>query len=374
MQTRNEHLSGGLRTRPATRTRLTILSFPPVLVLALLGLLPAARAQTRPALTLGMSNGLPRIVVSGTTGRIHVLHSRESPGPENAWQVRTFCVATNSAWAWVDLTAAGVAARCYRVEMFTNAPPANPHPESLALIPPGTFTMGSPLTEAERDPGESPHTVTLTQGYFMGKHLVTQGDYVSVMTNNPSNFTGDLNRPVEQVNWSDATNYCGQFTRLEQAAGRLPPGWLYRLPTEAEWEYACRAGSATAFHYGSALRSGMADFDGTSEYDAGQGTVENPSGIYLGRTTAVGSYQPNAWGLYDMCGNVYGWCLDWQDDYATGNVTDPPGPASGFSKVIRGGSWQSNGSQCRSAFRFGLDPSFALNVIGFRMVLAPSGQ
>jgi len=116
----------------------------------------------------------------------------------------------------------------------------------------------------------------------------------------------------------------------------------------------------------------MADFDGTSEYDAVQGTIANPSGIYLGRTMAVGSYQPNAWGLYDMCGNVYGWCLDWYDDYPPGSVTDPQGPASGSDRVIRGGSWQSNGSQCRSAFRFSLDPSITFSVIGFRVVLAPA--
>jgi len=231
MKTRNENRTEAPRTRPATRT-----GFLPVLALALLGLLPAARAQTRPALTLGMSNGLPMVVVSGATGKIHLLQSSDGLGSSNVWQARASCLATNSAWAWEDATATGVVARCYRVELLTNTPPANPHPASLAWIAADAFTMGSPASEAERDADESQHTVALTQGFFIGKYLVTQDDYLSVMSANPSYFIGDLSRPVEQVSWYDATNYCGQLTRLEQAAGQLPSGWAYRLPTEAEWE------------------------------------------------------------------------------------------------------------------------------------------
>jgi formylglycine-generating enzyme required for sulfatase activity len=346
-----------------------------LLGLAMPGFAPAGMAQTRPALAIGMTNGLPRLTVTGATGKLHLVECADSLAG-SGWRVVASYLATNSTWAWVDTTAAGTNARQYRIELFTNSLP----PDSLVWIPRGAFTMGSPDSEAERGTDETRHTVRLSSGFFIGKYLVTQNDYLSVMSNNPSYFTPangysqDRTRPVERVSWYDATNYCGQLTRLEQAAGHLPSGWAYRLPTEAEWEYACRAGTTTAFHYGSALHSGMADFDGTSEYDAVQGTVENPSGIYLGRTTAVGSYQPNPWGLYDMCGNVYGWCLDWYDNYPVGSVTDPPGPASGPGKVIRGGSWQSNGSQCRSAFRFYLDPSVAFSVIGFRVVLAPSGS
>ena len=130
---------------------------------------------------------------------------------------------------------------------------------NMVWIPPGTFVMGSPTNEAERDSDETQHTVTLTQGFYMGKYAVTQGEYLALMGSNPSYFTThdyngnpirpDLNRPVEQVSWIDATNYCAHLTQQEQAAGRLPAGWVYRLPTESEWEYACRAGTTTAFHY-----------------------------------------------------------------------------------------------------------------------------
>ena len=133
-------------------------------------------------------------------------------------------------------------------------------------------------------------------------------------------MTNELRHPVEQVTWFDATNYCALLTERERLAGRLPEGYVYRLPTEAEWEYACRAGTTSAFHYGPALRSGMANFRGRYEYDSLVGTTENPAGIWLGRTTEVGSYAPNAWGLYDMHGNVWEWCQDWWAASCLGGV------------------------------------------------------
>ena len=256
-------------------------------------------------------------------------------------------------------------------------PPPSPSPR-MVWIPPGTFVMGSPASEALRGSDETQHTVTLTKGFYMGKYAVTQGEYLALMGSNPSYFTPgngysqDLSRPVETVTWYNATIYCAQLTQREQAAGRLPAGWVYRLPTESEREYACRAGTTTAFHYGNALRSGMANFYGYYEYDASVGNIYNASGIYLGRTTTVGSYQPNAWGLYDMHGNVWEWCRDLYGTYPTGSVIDPQGAPSGSDCVVRGGGWGSIGGYCRSAFRIYYDPcDWTSYMIGFRVVLAP---
>jgi formylglycine-generating enzyme required for sulfatase activity len=244
--------------------------------------------------------------------------------------------------------------------------------------------MGSPTTEIDRSDDETQHTVALTYGFYMSKYLVTQGQYAALVGTNPSHFTTadengnpitpDLNRPVEQVSWNDATNYCGKLTVSERAAGRLPAGWVYRLPMEAEWEYACRAGTSTPFYYGNELRSGMANFYGQYEYPPGPGESldhYNPNGIYLVRTTAVGSYSPNTFGLYDMVGNVWEWCLDRYGSYPSGSVANPTGPSSGFIRVIRGGSWYDLGRNCRSASRGKYVPSVGNRYLGFRIALAP---
>jgi formylglycine-generating enzyme required for sulfatase activity len=173
---------------------------------------------------------------------------------------------------------------------------------NLVFIPPGTFTMGSPTNEAERFSDETQHTVTISRGFWMGKYLVTQGDYLAVVGSSPSlfclstGFSVDLTCPVEGVTWFEATNYCGLRTQQEHAAGLIPSNYVYRLPTEAEWEYACRAGTTTAFYLGSGLKSGQANFDGHYEYDATLGTTGNPGGVFIEQTTAVGSYAANGWG------------------------------------------------------------------------------
>jgi formylglycine-generating enzyme required for sulfatase activity len=208
----------------------------------------------------------------------------------------------------------------------------------------------------------------------MGKYEVTQGEYLQVMGTNPSHFGGELSYPVETVSWNEAVEYCTALTRQERSAGLLPDGVEYRLPTEAQWEYACGAGTTTPFHYGDALRSGMANFHGRFEYppcDGEEAFCWNPSGIYLERTTSVGSYSPNAWGLYDMHGNVWEWCSDWWSaNLPGGSVVDPTGsPDSGELRVLRGGSWDRNATSCRTAFRYGSYPESSNAGSGFRVVL-----
>ena len=210
--------------------------------------------------------------------------------------------------------------------------------------------------------------VTISRGFWMEKFLVTQGDYLAVVGSNPSYFNRvrnetdygtDLTRPVEEVSWIDATNYCALRTQQERAGGLIPTNYVYRLPTESEWEYACRAGTTTAFYLGSDLRSGQANFNGHHEYDAAVGEIENPNGIYLGTTTPVGSYAANGWGLYDMIGNVWEWCQDWSDAYPAGSVTDPQGAVTGSFRAVRGGGWNYFAKYCRSADRYDFNPGVA---------------
>lgn len=277
----------------------------------------------------------------------------------------------------------------YRVRGVPGGSIPNPDPARLVWIPPGTFLMGSPETEAVREYDETQHAVTINLGFWIGKYEVSQQEYQDVIGSNPSYWrngrqseadgTGgpvvnELRHPVDSVAWFDATNYCGLLTERERAAGRLPEGYVYRLPTEAEWEYACRTGTTTAFHYGNALRSGMANFRGTYEYPPcppDNSACYNTSGIYLGRTAEVGSYLPNAWGLYDMHGNVWEWCLDWYGAYPAGAVVDPLGPEWGSDRVFRGGNWLQYAHFARSARRNGYYPTRKSRDCGFRVVLAP---
>jgi formylglycine-generating enzyme required for sulfatase activity len=215
------------------------------------------------------------------------------------------------------------------------------------LIPAGTFTMG----DASGDDDETPHEVTLTQPFKMGVHEVTQAQYEQVMGVNPSTFKG-ANNPVEMVSWEDAVEFCRRLSELpaEKAAGNV-----YRLPTEAEWEYACRAGTTTKYSFGDD-DSGLGDYAWHSE-----NSDKKPH--------PVGSKLPNAWGLYDMHGNVSEWCQDWYVDYPSGSVTDPRGATSGSYRVLRGGSWPYTAGDCRSAGRNGFFlPSDRSSFLGFRVV------
>jgi formylglycine-generating enzyme required for sulfatase activity len=297
-----------------------------------------------------------------------------------------------------------------------SVPPIN----GMVWIDPGTFMMGSPLTEPEGLDNEIPHQVTLTKGFYMGKYEVTQGQYYEVTGYNPSFFynygqyedlynynyyeDGWKDYPVENLTWYDAAEFCNKLSEKEGLTpaytirNRQPPtgypidgvdwntfkivttvtcNWDangYRLPTEAEWEYACRAGTTTAFNTGNSISSGLggqANYDG--EEQPYNGATE---GNYLGYPTPVGWYEPNAWGLYDMHGNVSEWCWDWFIGYrssATGQTeTDPRGPEDGWFKLLRGGSWWDYGTDIRSARRYCYSAGdFYDNSIrhGFRVVL-----
>jgi formylglycine-generating enzyme required for sulfatase activity len=242
----------------------------------------------------------------------------------------------------------------------------------LAHIPAGKFMMGSPAAEEERDPEELQHEVTISKPFFMGVHEVTQRQWEKVMGKNSSHFKQvDSDFPVDQVRWVEAVDFCNRLSNLadENKAGRV-----YRLPTEAEWEYACRAGTTTTFHVGNALSSKQANFDGQFPFgNADKGpTVRKP--------VKVGSYPPNAWGLFDMHGNVAEWCADWYDPdyYKSSPKANPNGPAKGvmatgfpkdFFRVVRGGCWLDEARACRSAYRFRLQSTEPYRWVGFRVVL-----
>jgi formylglycine-generating enzyme required for sulfatase activity len=234
----------------------------------------------------------------------------------------------------------------------------------MIWIPPGTFVLGSPESDPDSSTDERPQTVvTLTKGFWMGAHEVTQAEYLAVTGSNPSFFTGDLNRPLERVSWNSAVAYCTTLTATERAAGRIPADWGYRLPTEAEWEYACRAGARTT-------RLGYGDdmsFTALTNY-AWYHTNSDQT------THAVEQKLANPWGLMDMHGNVEEWCNDWYGTYPGGSVTNPTGPPTGTARLLRGGNWSSGPLHCRSARRDSDGfPTLTDRRIGFRVVLS-SGQ
>ena len=233
----------------------------------------------------------------------------------------------------------------------------------LMLIPKGKFLMGSPESKEGRFENETHHRVTITKDFYMGAMEVTQAQWQKVMGNNPSKFKGDQ-LPVETVSWDEAVEFCKRLSEMpeEKKAGRK-----YRLPTEAEWEYACRAGTTTPFHFGSQLNGRQANCDGTKPY----GT--ETKGPYLENTSSVGTYPANAWGLYDMHGNVWEWCSDWYEGYPPESVTDPIGPATGSDRVRRGGCWGGGAVFVRSAIRGRYTPSDRDDCIGFRVALSSSG-
>jgi formylglycine-generating enzyme required for sulfatase activity len=234
----------------------------------------------------------------------------------------------------------------------------------LVRIPAGTFVMGSPDSEVDRSTNEAPQTtVTLSRGFWMGTYEVTQQEFSDVMGTNPSHFTGSLDRPVEFLSWTDANNYCDILTQRERAAGRIPGNHVYRLPTEAEWEYACRARTTMRFSYG--------DDPGYVNLAAYAWYLDNGADT----THPVGGKLPNPWGLYDMYGNVWEWCQDWLAAYPGGSVTDPVvGSATGSNPIVRGGSYAYGGAICRSAKRGAMSPPTGMRWdVGLRAVLVRTG-
>jgi formylglycine-generating enzyme required for sulfatase activity len=245
----------------------------------------------------------------------------------------------------------------------------------LCWCPPGRFRMGSPSDEPERRPDEAQVEVTLTKGFWMGKYEVTQGQWKRVVGKLPGERTaaggeGD-DFPVYNVTYPEAEAFCRQLTERGRQSGNLPKGWEFRLPTEAQWEYACRAGTRTATSFGDQLSSKQANFQGKPYNGAEQG----PS---LNRATKVGSYPANAWGLHDMHGNVYEWCRDWYHLQLPGGDDPDLSARKGamnrdgtFSRVRRGGAWCDDGQPCRSARRLRYEPERRSDHIGFRVAVVP---
>ncbi len=310
-------------------------------------------------------------MLSGDTGTAAGKHQIVWDLDKQGISIQSTNVTFTVAYEWplycvVDLSA-GANASSYPVTYLYEPPSGGFNTDAykttklvLRKIPAGTFTMGSPSGESGRDSDETQHKVTLTKPYYIGLFEVTQKQYALVMGSNPSNFSGDK-RPVEQVNYntirgsssgakwpaSDAVDASSFMGRL-----RARTGLAFDLPTDAQWEYACRAGTTTAYSYGASANGDYMWYTSNSS----------------SQTHEVGTKKANPWGLYDMHGNVWEWCLDWYtSNLGTAAVTDPKGASSGSSRVLRGGGWYSDAAYCRSAARNRNAPSSTYDNLGFRL-------
>ena len=311
----------------------------------------SAVGQTSPTLDLHLFAG---VNITGTTGSVYAVQCTSDVAQSNSWTSLAFVQLPTTNHLWVDTSAAVGDRRFYRA--LQQSAPTN-----MVYIPPNSFLMGSPTNDLLRTIDEGPQTtVVITRGFWIGKYEVTEREYVAIMNVNPSAFPTNLSNPVSSVSWLDATNYCAKLTQQELAAGRIPAGTAYRLPTEAEWEYAARAGTSTRYYFG----DDGSTLTNYAWYAPNAGLSVHP----------VGQKLPNPWGLYDTEGNVWEWCLDWYGDTLPGGIqVDPKGPPSnpiGF-KVMRGGAYDYFDADCRSSRRlyFGA-PTLTDSDLGFRVVLA----
>jgi len=239
----------------------------------------------------------------------------------------------------------------------------------MVWIPPGEFLMGSPANEAGRDDDETQHAVALAKGFWMGKYEVTQAQWENVTGNNPSYFKGDPRLPVENVSWLNCREFLdalnGRASELGLARDVLREG-EFRLPTEVEWEYACRAGTTTPYHFGENISTDQANFRGPATRG------DDLPDADLRKTLPVGSFPANTWGLHDMHGNVWEWCEDVYAAYAEGSTVDVQDAGAHALRVLRGGAWGFPSKHCRSAFRSRIAPGHRSDFIGFRVVFGPA--
>jgi formylglycine-generating enzyme required for sulfatase activity len=311
----------------------------------------SAFGQTPPTLDLHLFAG---VNIIGTTGGVYAVQGTSDLTQSNSWMSLAFVQLPTTNFLWVDTSADVGDRRFYRALQLTA-------PTNMVYIPPNSFLMGSATNDLLRSVDEGPQTtVILTRGFWIGKFEVTQREYLAIMNTNPSFFPTNLDGPVSSVSWQDATNYCAKLTQLELAAGRIPAGSAYRLPTEAEWEYAARAGTSTRYFFG----DDPSTLTNYAWFSANAGLSVHPVGLKL----------PNPLGLYDTEGNVWEWCSDWYGDTLPGGVqVDPQGPPSnsiGF-KVMRGGAYDYFDSDCRSSKRLYFGALTLTDTdLGFRVVLA----
>ena len=250
----------------------------------------------------------------------------------------------------------------------------------LIEIPAGTFTMGSPAGEKDHQAAEEQVAVTLTKSFWLGKTEVTQGQWQQVMGTEPWKeqilVQADKDCPATYVSFFEAVEFCEGLTDLERKAGKLKANEEYRLPTEAQWEYACRAGTETAFSFGDESKLNSYVWWGGLDPEAAlKGEIKAGPGNAAREQYAhkIGLKKPNPWGLYDMHGNVAEWCSDWYGEKLSGG-TDPVGPEGGSFRVPRGGNWQSDPDDCRSAYRYDIVPSSRYYGLGLRVARSQSAQ